>query len=107
MSPTQESAVAVLPHVRWIGLYQPGYKIAPALAETTEGRGKLSIMKFPDADMDVIKTRITDLGGVIEDSSQNEQPGILRITIDRKNVVPLARLPGVLWIEPWTMPTLQ
>lgn len=107
MSLAQKEAAAALPHVRWIGLYQPGYKIAPALAKESTGRCKLTVLTFPGVDMDAVKTKAAHLGGVVEQSGQNDLSGTLRIEIDWKQVVPLARLPEVMWIEPYTAPTLH
>ena len=107
MRPAEKEAAAALAHIRWIGLFQPGYKIAPALENVTAGRGKLTIATFPNVDMEAIKSKITESGGVVEESSQNELSGNILVEIDLSQVAALARLPGVMWIEPHTVPSLH
>jgi hypothetical protein len=103
----QKRKVATLPHLRWLGPYQPGYKISPDLSRQVENRSKLTVLTFPETDTRAIETNIIEWGGIIEDMSKNQYSGTIFVDFDMKYIVQLARLPGVMWIEPWSRPSLR
>jgi len=107
MTPEQRVIVEALDVVQWVGIYQPAYRISPNLPMPLEGRSTLIVLTFPGADFEGIKARLQDWGGKIEASSENEFGGKVRVTIDLRFVVPIARLKGVMWIEPWVEPELS
>jgi hypothetical protein len=107
MTSEQRDTVAALDVVQWVGIYQPAYRISPDLPVPLEGRSTLIVLTFPGADFRGIKTQLQEWGGKIEASSENEFGGKVRITTDLRFVIPIARLNGVMWIEPWIEPGLS
>ena len=106
MTEGQRTTVAALGAVQWIGIYQPAYRISPALHIPLEGLSTLIVLTFPGADLTGINAQLQNWGGVIEGSSENEFRGKVRVTIDLQFVRSIARVNGVMWIEPWTEPGL-
>ena len=106
MTDAQRATVAALDVVQWVGIYQPAYRISPELPMPLEGRPTLIVLTFPGADFAGIKAQLQDWGGTIEASSESEFGGKVRVTIDLRFVVPIARLNGVMWIELWVEPEL-
>lgn len=107
MTDAQRATVAALDVVQWVGIYQPAYRISPELPVPLEGQSTLIVLTFPGADFAGIKAQLQDWGGTIEASSENEFGGKVRVTIDLRFVVPIARLNGVMWIESWVEPELS
>jgi hypothetical protein len=103
MTDAQRDAVAALNSVQWIGIYQPAYKIAPWIPTPLEGVSTLVVLTFPDEDVVAIREKLQEWEGVIEYDSQKK----VRVAIDLRFVAPIARLKGVMWIEPWVEPKLH
>lgn len=107
MTTQQKETAAAHPHVRWIGLYQPGYKISPNLPRPFTGREKITLLVFPGGNSADIQKKIQEWGGIIEESSQNLDYDQFTIEIDLEHVVGLAGLSEVMWIELRRQPGLN
>ena len=87
--------------VRWIGIYQPGYRIArdlwTSLADTTDRPVELLVSIFPGEDLSDLTSQMTRLGGKVADAS--EKNARVRLTISTRRIVDISRLTGVKWIE--------
>ncbi len=104
MGDEARKAVEGLPFVRWIGIYQPAYKIQEELLQK-EGRIELNVLVFKDSPINLQKVRIQlkALGGEI--TYDGEDNRIIRTQIDASMVVPIAFIPEVEWIDLYTPPT--
>jgi hypothetical protein len=102
-------AVAARPEVKWIGLYQPDYKVAPQLAAPAETSAPLevTIMTFDPAAVDEVALAVESLGGQPLDWKSAAHWGILRAEIAPSLAAELARLVEVSWVEPYVAPTLD
>lgn len=87
--------------IRWIGIYQPGYRIAPdLLAPVSKKSGQsvdLFVSVFPGEDVSKLASEIGRLGGEIGEIS--ERYGKIRVKIPPKSIPALSRLNGIKWIE--------
>jgi hypothetical protein len=100
------AAVARQPGVRWVGWYHPAYRLEPALlAEQVAGirapvRRYNLVVVDKHRDKPALLARIRALGGVVE----HEQPGSLlfEVSLDSVQLLQVARLDEVLWIDLWT-----
>ncbi len=94
------SEIGGMSEVRWIGLYQPAYKVFPGL-ENEEGRQSLIVVFFPDEDEYGLLEQLQSLGatGIVTDF--NRWNNSVKLDIDAAAIVDIARLPGVFWIEPY------
>ena len=122
MTSEVKDQVSELDFVRWVGPYQPAYKISPVLMGI---RGKTSPFAFHNAeikaeaykptpignlrvvvhkadDAEAVKQEVESLGGTVI-SAEKE---VLRISLDAAHIEALAGLPSVQWIEPYARPKL-
>jgi len=111
MDSRKEQVVRGLQHVRWLGIYQPSYKISQnALDEMfvkeSELKGDeiphvlLHISVFPNENIDAIKKKITERGGSIIESTTTTWKTKFKIDIRADRIAELPLVSGVKWIEP-------
>jgi subtilisin family serine protease/uncharacterized membrane protein len=93
MTPSQEKAVRQLPHVRWTGAYQPGYKLNPALARE-HGVITMYVMAFDD--QEGLALRLAALGAAVLGSD----PIGVRIRSDASLARAISFIPEVQWVDP-------
>jgi len=101
-----ESRVAVefIENVRWVGIYQPVYRIEPALAETimageTYSQREFIVTLFPGEDVGPIAEQIEHLGGAVLDVSEYHQRAKLKIRLFLEDLQTVSKITGVKWIE--------
>ena len=115
MDSTKEDAVRALPHVRWVGIYQPSYRIsqnavdkifvktdkpsAPTKVDT--GTVTLRVIVFPGENLERIRTAILNAGGHIVDEVSTEWKTTLKVEIHRDKIADLPPINGIKWIETW------
>lgn len=105
MDATTADSVARLPHVRWVGPYQPAFRLdpalsAPALAAEPIELPPLSVQTLPDADLDALAAAVTALGGSVESRAANELAGYLGVRLPAIALADLAAHADVVWVEP-------
>ena len=115
MDAANAEKVRALPHVRWVGSFQPAYRLAPELGEVAArdsvsgeaGAVTITVQTLPDIDLDGLAGRVESWGGQVEDQAQNPLAGYLRLTLPSDRLTDLASLDGVLWVEPYFEPQLH
>ncbi len=100
MSEEQLLTTKSLPFVRWVGIFQPAYKINKELLNT-RGRGIMSIQLFADADLSQILKKIENTGARVLDYTATETGKLVRAEYELSKVYQIARIPEVLAIVPW------
>jgi len=94
-------AIRAMPSVRWIGIYQPGYRIAPdlvtSLSEKSDQPADVMVSVFKGEDVSNLVSEVNRLGGRIVKISEGS--GRIRVRVFLKRIIDLARLTGVKWIE--------
>lgn len=89
--------VQSLPFVRWVGIYQPAYKIHSYLL----GRGSTENMAIniltSGTNPNPVVSEVRSLGGEVLGTSG----GIIRAEVVASGVSKLATMNDVVWIEPW------
>ncbi|MFQ5341861.1 MAG: S8 family serine peptidase [Anaerolineae bacterium] len=113
--------VAALPAVRWVGLYQPAYRISSSLRKSIEadrerssGAGRpaaddpaparreeldVRILTFP-GEVDGIRDALQAAGGKMIRTVETPFGGTVRALVPLGLIQELARSPQVRWIEP-------
>ncbi len=106
MDKAARERVAAMPMVRWVGIYQPGYRLDPLLlaqvlgtAEISSGPQSVRVELFPDADISVLEEQIRRIGEV-RSISRNDWGVLLQVQVPSGEIGALANLNGVRWIEP-------
>lgn len=93
--------------IQWSGLYRPAYKIAPEIQLESDAQMEVAVQLVNGGDgpgeLSLVATYADSLIGeaVNIDSYTN-----LRVRISARRIPDLARLSSVVWIEPWTEPSL-
>lgn len=95
--------VEILPFVRWVGIYQPAYRIEPNVHKVMETENKtiVNILLF-DVSEKVVISKVQVLGGDIIAA----YPDWIRIGINGSKIAEIANIDGVMWIEKYSMPRL-
>jgi hypothetical protein len=93
-------AVAALPFVRWVGVYQPGYKLwSRTLAEA--GYGRVSVTLFYAENLAAARAELEALGLSIVRTGVSEAMKVIEVDCSRGQLAAIARLPWVFSIEEW------
>ena len=110
LNPKREEAIRALPHVRWVGIYQPSYRIDRRCLEhartlSSQGGGGASVILrvsvFPGTDLERIRSEIAALGGTVTDEMSTEWRTTLKVTVSSDRVTDLPSVTGIRWVEPW------
>ena len=99
-------------YVRWVGLYQPAYRVSPTLKETrlTTSSSEpvlLNVQTLPDVDLAGISDQVKVMGGVVVSTSIDATSSYLRVFVPAGQVDTLAAQEGVLWVEPYVEPVMS
>jgi hypothetical protein len=94
-------SVRAMDSVRWVGIYQPGYRIAPkllaTLSESENQHFDVLVSVFSAENVSTLRTGIKRLGGKILSVSETQDK--LTVTIPVSKIVDLAHLNGIKFIE--------
>ncbi len=96
-----------LPFVRWVGAYHPAYRLAATLPATTAAVQAVTVQTLPDADLEALTQQVAAWGGRVQDRAVTAIAGYLRLELPGARLLDLAALDGVLWVEPYFVPTLD
>jgi PKD repeat protein len=102
------------PYVRWIGDYEPGFKVSPRLwPGTRELRGELVVHVFPGVSLDAVYASLSArFPGILRTSrfddavSPSQQIAVPHHVRDAF-VVAASQIDGLRWIEPYDEPRLH
>lgn len=105
MNAPTKAAVEAMEEVRWVGIYQPGYRIGPQLMSTyalAEGPESVTliVVVFKGEDLTRISNRLKELGGTILDVTESKWKGKIKVEIDSSKIDAIAHITGVKWVEP-------
>jgi uncharacterized protein YqfB (UPF0267 family) len=111
MDGATRATVASMDAVRWVGLYQPGYRIAPSLASTPPSqdtftpvedvdRVQVMVIIFQGEDVAALAEQLRQMGGTVLDVSETHWKGKINVELARSQINAIAHLSGVKWIEP-------
>ncbi len=94
------AAVAALPEVRWLGLFQPAYKLLPGLLDHT-GPQDLIVVFHKAENAYALLDNLSALGAKSIVPEFNRWNNSVRLTIDASRIADIVHLPGVFWVEPF------
>ena len=113
-----KAEVETLPHLRWLGIYQPAYRIEEglypprwalqtgSLPEGEEESKEIIVVLFPGVDAKNVISSIESRGGEVKRRTETPRKTKLRIVLSPDQIDSIARLSGVKWIEKapvWTL----
>jgi uncharacterized repeat protein (TIGR01451 family) len=125
MDNATRTTVEQMKQIRWVGLYQPAYRLpADLLAKTSKDVDVLPFFKFTDgypittspalrddSPIEIVATifrgealspiiaQIEDMGGVVLDQSQTEWKSKLKVSIHPSRLIDMVAINGVRWVE--------
>lgn len=110
MDSAGRAAVEGMAQIRWVGLYQPAYRLAPDLltrAVAIESEGvpadaeplTVVVSIFRGETPAPVVAAIQSLRGVILDQSQTKWQSKVKVTLPAGALAELAAIPGVRWVE--------
>jgi uncharacterized repeat protein (TIGR01451 family) len=89
-----------LEFVRWVGAFEPAYRISPRAAELDQHAYRITLLPWADSSaVSRLLEGFAHLSGSGERVTQYAANG-LRAVLDAEGAQQAARLPGVLWVEP-------
>jgi hypothetical protein len=95
--------VAALPFVRWVGVYQPAYKLwSLTLAEA--GFGRVSVVLFYPEDIAAAKAELEAMGLAVVRTGVSEAMKVIEVDCSRGQLTAVARLDWVFSMEEWHAP---
>ncbi len=100
LQPHALEIVRRLPFVRWVGLYEPAYKISPELLDLTEGTLAVTVSVLPGRDGSAVADRVARLGGQVLDTWTGWDGARVATILPASGLADLARVRDVSWIEP-------
>jgi hypothetical protein len=104
LTPDQRQYVASLPMVRWVGLFQPAYKLESGLLDATGAR-KVVIMVMPGADLTPVTAQIAALDGTVSDITTSSFGVTITAVLDAADIAAVARLQETFWVQEWSEAT--
>ena len=107
MSAENEQMVRGLSHVRWLGIYQPSFRVSKSVMSKLYSQRKssgnamvdLRINLFPNIDVESVEARITALGGTVEERHDTDLKTTLKVTVPASGIQDLPAIEGIKWIE--------
>lgn len=107
MDAALEGAIAALPAVRWVGLYQPAFRLRQDLyAKHVRGAGvtpeqalELDLLVFRGEDVRGVANAVRAVGGEVRGISETRWRGKIRAVLNSGRLTALANIPGISWIE--------
>lgn len=108
MPAAQENFVQALPSVRWLGPYQPAYKISGQPEFKAKAGSVMSVIILHyDEDLAQALADLKGLGAVVIEATTTEFYKMIQARIDLSVLDKVAGLNSVSWIEPWYQNQLQ
>jgi hypothetical protein len=104
LNPAQAGAVGRLGSVAWVGVFQPAFKISPALGDSAAraagGQALLRVRVEQGADAAQATAAIAAGGAIVLERSEN----LLLVAADAAQTQAIANVLDVAWIEPFVLP---
>lgn len=102
--------VRSLPGVRWVGPYQPAYKLAPDLALNAANAGatplELMLVAFADADPATITAALQRQGATVQESARYDWGLVFRLSAPATALAAISQQPAIAWVERYIEPQL-
>ena len=108
MAAASTATVEAMPHVRWVGIFQPAFRISQKAMATLYSQGseqdapmtQMRVNLFPGVNLADIETQIRAAGGVVQERFTGTLKTTLKIEIPANRIADLPAIEGVKWVEP-------
>jgi len=99
-----KSQVSALPGVRWVGDYQPGYKICPEIDLESTVPQEMLLFFYADANPDEAVNVLETSDGEILMVQSNDREIMVLAKIAPNRIPDIVHFPELKWIEPYFTP---
>ncbi len=114
-SPTKAALDHAALGLNYVGLIQPGYKLAPELAEQAklphagadDERVVVTVTTWSGEKAADVAAAAVALGAAVQSQAENPLGGVVRLAVAPQALAALAQQNAVAWIEPWVAPKLH
>ena len=110
MNNAMAARVAALDSVRWVGVYQPAFRLSTdldqALMETQPNdKTRIAVRAFAGESAVALLQQFAQIGASVQAAGQDSGGGaIFQLELPTVVIADVARLSGVAWVEPLAMP---
>lgn len=102
-----ETAVSRLDIVRWVGIYQPAFRISPSIYQhqlfsespLESNHLDIRVLLFPGVDVDDLLEQVKELGGDPQTISATEWDTLIDLSAPPQIIPAIAAISGVSWLE--------
>jgi subtilisin family serine protease len=102
-----QAAVSRLNIVRWMGIYQPAFRISPSIYQQQlfsepppeSNHLDIRVLLFPDVNVDDLLERIKRVGGNPQAISITEWDALIELSAPPQSIPAIAAINGVSWLE--------
>lgn len=105
MNGATRRTVESMKNVRWVGSYQPGFRLAPVLTRSltagkTIAKREFMVTVFGKEETGEVNRQIKQLGGkILGMSVKNVRPKI-KVRLNSNQIEAVSKIAGVRWVEP-------
>jgi len=113
MNSAISTRVKLLDAVRWVGLYQPAFRLSTDLDKVIAGEKpdqmtRVVVRSFTGEPPDVLLKQLEASGAKVQAMGSESGGGVLfKLELPATSLPDVARLSGVAWVEPWAQPILH
>ena len=105
--------VQALDAVRWVGLYQPAFRLSTTLDGLVASAGpeetaRITLRSFAGEPDEALVKQLEPLGAEVRATGQDTGSGnLFKVELPAASIPAVARLSSVAWVEPWAAPRLH
>lgn len=101
MDASRRTQVEAVQGIRWVGDYQPGYKICPEINQTSGKPEKYVVLLYSGVEAETIRKDVETLGGEMLESQATQWKTIVHVMLSPDKIASLVHNPNIRWIEPF------
>lgn len=101
MDAAKKATVSSLQGVRWMGDYQPGYKICPEINQASGEQEKFVVLLYAGIEAESIRKDVEALGGEMLESQATEWKTIVHVMLSPSKISSLVHNSNIRWVEPF------
>ncbi|MBN2620980.1 S8 family serine peptidase, partial [candidate division WOR-3 bacterium] len=100
MRPENKVLVADIPFVRWIGNYEPAYKISGLFDEIPHD-DRVVVLLFLDTDVDETVFALEQSGCTVLDVQASDHNRVVVVRATEEQCIRISKIPGIMYLEPY------
>ncbi len=107
MDQAGRAKVLTLSGVKWVGDYEPGYKLCPEINYESSVPQKFVLTLYAGIDGEAVRAAVEDLGGEFLEWQATDFQTFVHIMLAPEKLTELVHEPEIKWVEPYRQPYLM